>query len=273
MQGPVKRTKASTSLEFDDADLDRISLPHDDALVITLRIDAFQVKRILVDIGSSADIIFKDAFNQMGISDDRVKPISSPLYGFTGASAPVPLQVSRTLPAILQGIEEYQKLQMDDRLAESAVSAVLVQEQDGQQLPVYYVSKVLQGAEQRYPNAEKLAFTLLIAARKLRPYFQSHTIIVLTDKPLRRILHRPDLLVVSFPVECTLPAEVEEPPLEVEEPLILIQFGLFTWMFHVDGSSNTSRTGAGLILNGPDGLTVELTMLYGKSMKAYADNT
>ncbi|KAK3041361.1 hypothetical protein RJ639_002342 [Escallonia herrerae] len=90
-QGPAKRTKAATSLalEFDDADLDGVSLPHDDALIITLRIDAFQVKRILVDTGSLANIIFEDAFNQMEISDDKVKPIASSLYGFMGASAPV----------------------------------------------------------------------------------------------------------------------------------------------------------------------------------------
>ncbi|KAK3019470.1 hypothetical protein RJ639_005154 [Escallonia herrerae] len=86
-QGPAKRPRASTSLEFNDVDLDGISLPHDDALVITLRIDAFQVKSMLVDKGSSVDIIFEDAFSHMGISNDRVKPISSPLYGFTGASA------------------------------------------------------------------------------------------------------------------------------------------------------------------------------------------
>ncbi|KAK3013984.1 hypothetical protein RJ639_008144 [Escallonia herrerae] len=52
-------------------------------------------------------------------------------------------------------------------IAESAVSAVLVQEENGQQLLIYYVSKVFQEAEQRYPNTEKLAFALLIAARKL----------------------------------------------------------------------------------------------------------
>ncbi|KAK3010831.1 hypothetical protein RJ639_011515 [Escallonia herrerae] len=268
-QGPAKRTKASTSLalEFDDADLDGVSLPHDDALVITLRIDTFQVKCILVDTGSSVDIIFKDAFNQMEISGDRVKPIASSLYGFTGASAPVkgiipltvvvgeaPRQAVHTLDFLIvrvkssyngilgrTGLNKLQAvastyhlimkfptstgvglvkgdqilarrcyvasckteetLSIDDhrdektlrRAEPSAVSAVLIREQDGRQLPIYYVSEVLQGAEQRYPNTEKLALALLIAARKLRPYFQSHTIIVLTDKPLRRILYRPDL--------------------------------------------------------------------------------
>ena len=38
---------------------------------------------------------------------------------------------------------------------------------------------------------EKLAFALIIAARKLKPYFQAHTIIVLTDKPLRRAISSP----------------------------------------------------------------------------------
>ncbi|KAK3015246.1 hypothetical protein RJ639_007118 [Escallonia herrerae] len=88
-KGPPNRAKAHASLEFNDSDLEGVSLPHDDALVITLRIDAFQVKRILIDTGSSTDILFEDAFLQMVISEDRVKPITSPLYGFIGASAPV----------------------------------------------------------------------------------------------------------------------------------------------------------------------------------------
>ncbi|KAK3023067.1 hypothetical protein RJ639_043082 [Escallonia herrerae] len=49
-------------------------------------------------------------------------------------------------------------------IAESAISAVLVREQSGKQLPIYYGSEVLQGAELRYPNMEKLVFALLIAA-------------------------------------------------------------------------------------------------------------
>ncbi|KAK3033680.1 hypothetical protein RJ639_034559 [Escallonia herrerae] len=66
--------------------------------------------------------------------------------------------------------------------------AVLVREEVARKLPIYYVSKVLQGAEQRYPDTEKLAFALLMAARKLRPYFQSHTIMGLWVDELPKIL-------------------------------------------------------------------------------------
>ena len=38
---------------------------------------------------------------------------------------------------------------------------------------------------------EKLAFALVTAARKLKLYFQVHTIVVLTDKPLRRVMNSP----------------------------------------------------------------------------------
>lgn len=38
---------------------------------------------------------------------------------------------------------------------------------------------------------EKLALAVVVSARKLRPYFQSHPIEVLTPQPLRAILHRP----------------------------------------------------------------------------------
>ena len=45
--------------------------------------------------------------------------------------------------------------------------------------------------EERYPRMEKLAFALITAARKLKPYFQAHTIVVLTDQPLKRAMSNP----------------------------------------------------------------------------------
>ncbi|GFY93718.1 hypothetical protein Acr_09g0001640 [Actinidia rufa] len=77
-------------------------------------------------------------------------------------------------------------------ISPTAVSAVLIREEDQVQRPIYYVSKVLMGAEARYPRIEKLTYALMIAARKLRHYFQAHPIIVLTDQPLKHILQRPD---------------------------------------------------------------------------------
>ena len=73
-----------------------------------------------------------------------------------------------------------------------AVSAALIREEDNAQKPVYYASRALRGAEERYQPMEKLAFALVTAARKLKPYFQAHTVNVMTDKPLRRALSNPD---------------------------------------------------------------------------------
>ena len=52
-----------------------------------------------------------------------------------------------------------------------AISTALVREEEKVQKPVYYASRALRGAEERYPLMEKLAFALVTAARKLKPYF------------------------------------------------------------------------------------------------------
>ena len=68
----------------------------------------------------------------------------------------------------------------------------MIMEEEKVQKPVYYASRVLRGAEERYPPMEKLAFALVTAAHKLKPYFQAHMIVVLTDRPLRRAMSNPD---------------------------------------------------------------------------------
>ena len=77
-------------------------------------------------------------------------------------------------------------------VSQAAVSAALVREEGGSQRPVYFISKAFQGAEERYPMMEKLAFALVTAVRKLKPYFQAHIIIVLTDQPLKRAMSSPE---------------------------------------------------------------------------------
>ena len=63
----------------------------------------------------------------------------------------------------------------------------MVREEEKVQWSVYYVSKRLLDAETRYPKLEKLALTLMVASRKLRPYFHTHSIKVLTNYLLRQV--------------------------------------------------------------------------------------
>lgn len=72
------------------------------------------------------------------------------------------------------------------------VASVLLWEVANKQLLVYYVSKILNGPESRYPNIEKLAYSLVVAACKLQIYFAAHTIVVYTNAPLKQILHKMD---------------------------------------------------------------------------------
>ena len=77
-------------------------------------------------------------------------------------------------------------------VTEYEISRALIREKDKVQWPVYYISKRLVDAETRYQEMEKLALALVIATRKLRPYFHSHPIWVLTNYSLRQVLQKPD---------------------------------------------------------------------------------
>jgi len=77
-------------------------------------------------------------------------------------------------------------------ITEKAISSVLQQEQDQVQKPIYFISKVLQGPEVRYHAIEKAALAVVFSARRLRHYFQSFTIIVMIDLPIRKVLQKLD---------------------------------------------------------------------------------
>ena len=59
---------------------------------------------------------------------------------------------------------------------------------------MYYTRWALRGAEERYLPMQKLVFVLVTAARKLKRYFQAHTVVVLTDRPLRQVMSNSDVV-------------------------------------------------------------------------------
>ncbi|GAV78085.1 hypothetical protein CFOL_v3_21553, partial [Cephalotus follicularis] len=71
-------------ITFSEADYEGVRLPHDDPVVVTLLVELFTMKRILIDSGSSADILYKHAFDQLRILADQLKPVKTPLVGFIG---------------------------------------------------------------------------------------------------------------------------------------------------------------------------------------------
>ena len=74
-----------------------------------------------------------------------------------------------------------------------SLGSVFLREEKGQQMPIYFVSKMLQGAELNYTEIERAALIVLTTARRLRPYFLAHKVIVRTSLPFRQTLGRPDL--------------------------------------------------------------------------------
>ncbi|GJR68286.1 reverse transcriptase domain-containing protein [Tanacetum coccineum] len=76
--------------------------------------------------------------------------------------------------------------------SKECIIVVLMAERGKDQRPIYFVSRLLQGAELNYPIMEKLVLALIHVARRLERYFQAHNITVLTNKPIRLVLSKPE---------------------------------------------------------------------------------
>ena len=160
---------------------------------------------------------------------------------------------------------------------------------------MFYTSKALLDAETRYPKIEKLILALVVAARKLRPYFQAHTVIVMTQYPLRSILHGPDAsqrvmkwalelgqyglvfrprtaikaqaladFIAEFAPGPSIAAnEPDDVPKAAETPTLPVSLNSYKWHLHVDGASNHKGSGAGVVLVTPDGSLLEQAITLG----------
>ena len=81
-----KRARLDRPLVMGFSDEDKIGTiqPHDDALVIILRIGGYVVKRVMVDQGSAAEIMYPDLFKGLNLRAEDLTPYSSPLVSFEG---------------------------------------------------------------------------------------------------------------------------------------------------------------------------------------------
>ncbi|XP_030924012.1 uncharacterized protein LOC115950874 [Quercus lobata] len=81
---PSKHRRTYEDMSFNEGDAIGVKQPHNDPLVIMLNIERFNTKRILVDNGISADIIYLPAFQQLRLDPKRLRPFDSPLVSFSG---------------------------------------------------------------------------------------------------------------------------------------------------------------------------------------------
>ena len=98
-----------------------------------------------------------------------------------------------TWPPLLSLSIRREKLHLYLTVSRTAMSSVLIGEKKDIQRLVYYTSQAFQGVEANYLRLEKIAFTLVIASRKLRHYFQAHPIVVMTDQPIRKTMNKIDV--------------------------------------------------------------------------------
>nr|CAN78921.1 hypothetical protein VITISV_011350 [Vitis vinifera] len=185
-------------------------------------------------------------------------------------------------PPILSSPIPKEKLYMYLAVSEWAISAVLFRcPSPKEQKPIYYVSRALADVETRYSKMELTTLALRSAAQKLRPYFQAHPVTVLTDQPLRNILHKPDLTgrMLQWAIK------LSEFGIEFQSRLsmkgqVMADFVLEYsrrpsqhhesskqewWTLRVDGASRSSGSGIGLLLQSPTGEHLEQAIWLGFS--------
>ena len=78
------KTNVPLVLSFSNVNKQRTIQPHDDALVITLRIGGYDVKRVMVDQGSVAEIMYPDLYKGLGLKPEDLTTYSLPLVSFEG---------------------------------------------------------------------------------------------------------------------------------------------------------------------------------------------
>ncbi|GKD94655.1 reverse transcriptase domain-containing protein [Tanacetum coccineum] len=158
-------------------------------------------------------------------------------------------EYKETLPTVTTPIKG-KTLVMYQAVLEESISAVLLAERRKKQIPIYFKSQALKWAKMEYPWLKKLTLALVYATRRLQQYFQAHPIQILTDKPIKQILARPEKsgrqILAETPTTESKEKETQNVKNEELDPEN-------TWKLYTDGASRSDDSGAGLILVNPEG--------------------
>ncbi|GKA31231.1 reverse transcriptase domain-containing protein [Tanacetum coccineum] len=148
-------------------------------------------------------------------------------------------KLTAELPTLTTPIKD-EELMVYLSLANEAISAVLLVERNGRQIPIHYISRALQGAEINYPLMEKLALALVYSVRRLRRYFQE-------DIPAHTKAAGQEETSMEGKVQEVRRTTVDQIPTAPPDETNI-------WKLYTDGASNDHISGAGLILIDSEGV-------------------
>ncbi|KAI3744713.1 hypothetical protein L1987_57804 [Smallanthus sonchifolius] len=193
---------------------------------------------------------------------------------------------------LLMKPEDGELLSLYLAVSRSTISNVLVKDHEGQQHPVYYVSKSLLPVETRYSHLEKLILALIMASTKLRHYFETHAIHVKTNYPIKCVLRKPEMSgrMAKWPVKLSAYDLIYEPRIAIK-PQTLVDFvadfnsyiqheadlevqqleeSKDEWTLFTYGVSNVGGRGLGVILKSPQGDIIPQSIsLKGEKLSKY----
>ena len=99
------KTNVPLVLSFSDANKQGTIQTHDDALVVTLKIGGYDVKRFMVDQGSAAEIMYPDLYKGLGLKPEDLTTYNSPLVSFEGKMVVPKGQIRLPVQAGVDGVE------------------------------------------------------------------------------------------------------------------------------------------------------------------------
>ncbi|GKA46829.1 reverse transcriptase domain-containing protein [Tanacetum coccineum] len=154
------------------------------------------------------------------------------------STQPIPIERCREVTSFLQG----EVLVMYHAASAESISAALLARREERQVPIYFVSMVLQGAKLNYPALEKIILALVHAARRLQSS---------SKKQIPK----------DFSIK--MPSEEEKIMARKMETKKENPKMANIWKLYTDGASSSDGSGAGLMLINPEGKEYTYALRFG----------